>query len=191
MRSPAKPTEMTNEEVVVRAALKLGGHLSKVDTEDVAIGADLIAPGRFRWVKHKQHINIELVHTALRDAKRHGLLEGAGSVGWRLTDVGLAKAKAFDGDEGLVEARPFLSAQERKWRSKERVRLLTEDAYRKFQDGGIGAPTMRELNKFFRIDEYVTGPSRSARIDRIVRAFERDANLGAVVKQLATRILES
>jgi len=191
MRSRAKTTEMTNEEVVLRAALKLGGHLSKVDTEDVAIEADLIAAGRFRWVKYKEHINIELVHAALRDAKRHGLLNGAGSVGWRLTDSGLAKAKTFDGDKGLVEDRPFLSAQERKWRSKERVRLLTEDAYRKFQNGGIGAPTARELDKFFRIDEYVTGPSRSARIERIVRAFERDANLGAVVKQLATRVLQS
>jgi hypothetical protein len=182
---------MTNEDVVISATLKLGGHLSKVDTEDVAIEADRIAPDRFRWVKYKEQINIELVHTALRDAKKHGLLDGAGSTGWRLTDSGLAKAEALNGSMGRVEARPFLSAQERKWRSKERVRLLTEDAYRKFQSDGADAPTARELHRFFRIDEYVTGPSRNARIDRIVRAFERDPNLGVAVKELAARVLQS
>jgi hypothetical protein len=185
-----KPLEMTNEQVVVRAAFTLRGHLSKVDTEDVAIEADHIAPSRFRWVKHKRHINIELVHAALRDAKRHGLLEGAGSVGWRLTDRGLGVAKSFDGARSNVESRPFLSAQERKWRSKERTRLLTEDAFLKFQREGVDAPSSRELDRFFRVDEYVTGPSRSARIDRIVRAFERDDNLGDAVKQLATRMLQ-
>ena len=185
----SKKAAMTNEEVVIKAALMVGGHLSKVDTEDVALEADRIAPDRFRWVKHKQHINIELVHTALRDAKKHGLLEGAGSVGWRLTDSGLARAKSLDID-GHVDPRPFVSAQERRWRSKERARLLREIAYRKFLESGIDAPTQRELNSFFRIDEYVTGMTRHARIDRIVRAFESDANLGEAVKQLSLRMLQ-
>jgi len=46
----------------------------------------------------------------------------------------------------------------------------------------------REAEAFFRLDEYVTGPSRERKLLRIVDNFADDPDLGDAVKQLAAVI---
>ena len=46
-------TQIRNDQVALAALLVLGGDRTPVDTEDVAIEADRLAPGRFRWRKFK------------------------------------------------------------------------------------------------------------------------------------------
>lgn len=183
---------LTNEQVVVLALSSLGGNVNLVDTEDVAIKADEIAPGRFRWRKHTQFINIELVHTALRDAKRlGGLVRGAGSKGWQLTSEGLAMVAELE-NQGTVsiQHRRRVDQKEKVWVNRERARLLSEDAFVKLQSDGLKAITRREIDRFFRLDDYVTGEMRKARIQRILNAFSDDPELSDGVSVLAKRAEE-
>lgn len=182
---------LTNEQVVVLALAMLGGDTHVLDTEDVAIRADEIAPNRYRWRKYPQHINIELVHTALRDAKRLGsLVRGAGSKGWQLTAAGLDLVRTLE-THGLTAVAPRrrVDPKERTWLVHEKGRLLAEDAFRKFGRGAPDSISRRDAERFFRIDEYVVGEARRARIQRIVNAFMEDAELGVAVKVVAEKAL--
>lgn len=60
---------LTQAELVTVAVYLLGGELRKIDTEDTAMKAHEIAPGRFAWRKYPGQINLELVRVALSDAK--------------------------------------------------------------------------------------------------------------------------
>jgi hypothetical protein len=56
---------LSNHEIVTLAAYLLGGDTQYVDTEDVAVKANELAPGRFTWRKYRNQINIENVRTFL------------------------------------------------------------------------------------------------------------------------------
>jgi hypothetical protein len=181
-------TPATNEELVLVALLALGGDLDLIDIEDVAIQSDLIAPGRFRWRKHKQHINIQTVYKALKDARQNGFARGKSASGWTLTDEGLQKARSMGSDFSITYQQPA-NRQERSWLIKERQRLKTDPAYLKFSAGDGDSITPREALRFFMLDEYITGELRKTRVDRLVRLFSDD-DLGAVVRLIASKVPE-
>src|SRR5438874_12278117 len=82
--------------VVTLAVHLLGGAQRAIDTEDIAVEAHRLAPGRFAWKKYPDQINLELVRVYLSDAKKSDkgvLLHGSGRTGWRLTQRGLKWAK--------------------------------------------------------------------------------------------------
>lgn len=54
------------------ALLRLGGDTSMVDVEDVAVEAYRLAPDRFRWRRHADLINLDLVRITLSDANKKG-----------------------------------------------------------------------------------------------------------------------
>jgi hypothetical protein len=82
---------VTAPELVALALYVLGGGARVIDTEDVAMSAHDIAPGRFSWRKYPEQINLELVRVALSDARKEengGLVTGTGKSGWSLTAAG-------------------------------------------------------------------------------------------------------
>ena len=60
---------LSNHEIVTLAVYLLGGDTQYVDTEDAAVKANELAPGRFTWRKYRDQINIENVRTFLSDAE--------------------------------------------------------------------------------------------------------------------------
>src|SRR5690349_6049426 len=89
--------DLSNTELVTLAVYLLGGETTAVDTEDVAVKVNALAPGRFTWRKYPDQINLELVRVRLSEAKkpgRHGLLLGSGAGGWLLSPKGLAFARS-------------------------------------------------------------------------------------------------
>src|SRR5229473_3213823 len=87
----------SNHEIVTLAVYLLGGESRHIDTEDIAVKVNEIAPRRFTWRKYPDQINIENVRAFLSDAKKDkngGFLRGAGKDGWLLTESGAAFAKA-------------------------------------------------------------------------------------------------
>ena len=56
-----RPSGRRNYELVVLATYLAGGKTAYTDTEDVAVKANKIAPGRFTWRKYKEQINIDTV----------------------------------------------------------------------------------------------------------------------------------
>ena len=178
-----------NHELVVLAAYLAGGSDSYADTEDVAIKANEIAPGRFTWRKYKGQINIETVRKRLWDAakaEKGGYLVGSERDGWLLTETGLRFCKKHL-RKLKVSHSPATrySQREQTWITRERVRMLAEPAYQKFAAGQITTITPIEAERFFRVDDYVIGTARKTKIERSIAAFAGDTLLGKATRRIA------
>jgi hypothetical protein len=183
---------LANHEVVTIAVYQLGGDVQAIDTEDAAVKANELAPGRFTWRKYPDQINIEHVRAFLSDAKKKkngGYMAGSGSDGWRLTTAGVEFArKHADSASAQSSAGERLTAQQQRWRKRERERMLASKAYEAFASGGVDGLSQRECEAFFKIDDYVGESSREQIVTRALAAFGDDPDLGAAVGALAARI---
>jgi len=182
----------SNHEIVTLAVFLLGGDSKAIDTEDIAVKANEIAPRRFTWRKYPEQINIENVRTFLSDAKKpkNGqYLVGSGKKGWLLTESGCRFArKRIRKLDGLDLSKSRHTATERQWIREERGRMLASDAFVKFQSGSMRSVTYQDAEAFFRLDDYVRGQARERRILRIVNTFGDDPELGRVVMKLAEKV---
>ena len=189
-----KVTSLTNHEIVTLAVYLLGGEAQRVDTEDIAIKADALAPGRFTWRKYPDQINIENVRTFLSDAKKPkngAYLAGAGKDGWILTSPGMSFAKQrLSALEGADLSRKAMNAKERNRFRRERERMLATEAHAKFSTRRQDAISIQEAESFFRVDAYVTGGAREEKILRTKNSFGDDPELGPLIKLLELKIGE-
>lgn len=181
---------LSNHEIVTLAVYLLGGESQHVDTEDIAVKANELAPGRLTWRRYPDQINLELVRVFLSDAKKPqngAYLIGTGKKGWMLTEDGLAFAQKRVSDLDAKDlSRKALTHGEKSWRRNERVRMLSTDAFGKIQTGRSKEVTVQEAQAFFRIDDYVVGEAREAKIVRILNAFGDDPELAPVIEVLAS-----
>jgi hypothetical protein len=181
---------LSSHEIVTVAVYLLGGDSRYVETEDIAVRANELAPRRFTWRKYPDQINLEVIRVYLSDAKKADkgkYLTGSGTDGWMLTEKGLVFAKrAVTALEGVDLSRKPMNPKERQWLRNERARLLAEAAYAKYREGRAQAVSLREAESFFRLDEYVTGLSRERKILRIVNSFADDPDLGDAAREIAT-----
>jgi hypothetical protein len=192
LRRKTKPSSagtLANHEVVVLATYLAGGRTSYTDTEDIAVKANEIAPGRFTWRKYKEQINIEAVRKRLWDATKSdkgGYLVGTERDGWLLTQTGLKFCKKHLRLLKVSDAASTRRSQrEQTWISRERVRMLAEPAYQKFVAGQMTNITPVEAERFFRVDDYVIGTARKTKIERTIAAFAADPLLGEAIKRVA------
>ena len=185
---------LSNHEVVVLAAYLANAHISPADTEDVAVKANELAPGRFTWRKYADQINIDTVRKRLWDAaktEKGGYLLGSERNGWRLTQAGFDFAERH-----LRESQPSQllkqrsSRNERAASSREIKRMTMEDAYRKFVSGFQREITKSEAEHFFRVDDYVTGKSRRAKIERFKIITAGNSTLSQVISFLSKLVEE-
>lgn len=181
-----------NYELVTLAVYRLGGETRPIDTEDVAVEANTIAPGRFTWRKYPDQINIELVRAFLSDAKKpkNGqYLTGSGNSGWMLTERGLDFSKRNKNKIQLAGNKgPKLSVQQKRWLRRERARIAQSDAYQKYKKGGIDKISSQEAEALFRIDDYIEGVTRTRMILRYKNAFSNDRELSPFIENLANKI---
>lgn len=183
-----------NHGIVTLAVFLLGGDSHPVDTEDIAVKANELAPGRFSWRKYPEQINLEYIRVYLSDAKKPGkggYLLGSGTDGWTLTEAGLSFARTqLVGLAGAKLERQPMSARDRQWHRAERARLVASDAHAKLASGDSKAVTRKEVEAFFRVDEYVVGKARQRKVERILTTFGDDPDLGTTVRELGRRIRE-
>jgi hypothetical protein len=183
---------LTNVEIITLAVYLLGGDATYIDTEDIAFKTNEIAPGRFAWTKYPEQINIHTVKTHLWDAKsprRGALLLGSEKQGWILTNNGLALAKrSVKQVEGVELGRKQLSVGEKTWIKNERVRMLASQAFQKLDAGHEEEVTSEDAESFFRLNEYILGTARDEKIQRALRAFVEDPQLGQAVVILASKV---
>ena len=180
-------TDLSNSEIVVIAAFRTGAAGLHADTEDIAVKANEIGPGRFTWKKYPDQINIDTVRKRLWDARNRGYLVGSERDGWLLTEVGTEFARQYKRSLGAEKA-TRLSLNERKWRKLEKLRLLTTAAHLKFKSGYSSDITAREAQGFFRIDAYVGKSAIEDKILRILNAFSDDDEIGPTVKHVASLV---
>lgn len=176
--------------VVALAAYLAGAERTNVDTEDIAVKANEIAPGRFSWRKYPDQIDLDLIYKHLWDLTKEdkgALVTGSKKEGWLLTPAGTALAEREVAKlESLREARVKRPRNEELWLGRERKRMLAEPAYRKVQEGRDGEITKVEAEKFFRLDEYVIGTARERKIQQAQNAFQADPEIGTAVTKIAS-----
>lgn len=178
-----------NDQITLVALLQLGGAIDAVDTEDIAIEADKIAPGRFRWRKFPEHIDLGLVRNGLQDARKRGLTTGGALKGWTLTEEGRHEAESVDFDIGPDSSRERLTLQQKAWITRERSRLVKDQVFQRAVHDGVAALSEREILKLFRIDEYVPLDQRASRLKQFCIAFSGDPEVGPIVKAMERRVL--
>jgi len=193
--SKKKPKhELANHEVVVLAAYLAGAQKVSADTEDIAMKANELAPGRFSWRKYKDQINIDTVRKRLWDAAKQdngAYLIGSERTGWRLTKAG------FDFARKIRRIAPARLGRQRKSKSegvaetRELKRMMGEEAFIKFAQGRQQEITRLEAERFFRIDDYVTGEVRAAKIERFKIIVAGDKTLSLALDFLTGLVREN
>jgi len=197
LKSPHKPlsVKLANHEIVVLAAYLAGAESSLADTEDIAIKANELAPGRFSWRKYKEQINIDAVRKRLWDAtkpEKGAYLIGSEKNGWRLTKAGFDFAHQHINAGGLARSQSTRASQtERASQTREIKRMLGEDAFQKIRRGQEASITKSEAERFFRLDDYVTGRARVAKIERFRIIAANNSELANAINILSLLVKES
>jgi hypothetical protein len=184
-------TDLRQAELVTLAVYLAGGAAKAVDTEDAAIKAHQMAPGRLCWRKYPEQINLELVRVFLSDAKKpaNGLLTGSGKTGWRLTLKGmrwiestgrLAIGQDHSRKREVVKSG---SVDEQRFR-RERNRVLGSTAWGNWA-GDKAAITRKQAEEVFRIDSYAVGDLRTTKITRLLDTFRDDGEILPFLQSLS------
>jgi hypothetical protein len=169
----------------------LGGRDRFVDTEDVAMKAHELSPGRFSWRKYPEQINLELVRVRLSEAKSdaHGaLIRGSTPRGWTLTAKGLDWATGVAADPAALApdtggARERGGSVDAQRSDRERARLTGSAAWTKWPNQASGI-TASDAQEVFRIDSYATEDLRAVKIDRLRKFFLGDSQVLSFIDYL-------
>lgn len=182
-------SNLKSHEIVTLAVAVLGGDTNVIDTEDIAMKANEIAPGLFTWRKYKDQVSFDNVRRQLIDATKDGngsYLFGSVKLGWQLTEKGM---EFCEREMGSIDAKTFRTSRidnkERMRLRLERERMKGSKAYVKFMNDEISQITKHDADAFFRIDDYVPNHVRENKILRLVNSFATDPELGHVVKAIS------
>jgi len=181
--------QLANYQLVTIAVMLLGGDLDYVDTEDIAIKVNEVAPERFGWRKYPDRIDLDSVRVALRDAKKPkngGLLIGGNTDGWMLSPGGMRWCEALDLESMKLQQpiryrRDSIAAN----LEAERIRLRQSQAYHFFEKGRGDAITTQDFYQFARVNEYFGEKARQRRyaiVENAVAGDEMLSKLWAMLK---------
>jgi hypothetical protein len=194
LKNKNRPATIFNHQIVVLAAYLVGAQSASADTEDIAVKANELAPGRFSWRKYKDQINIDTVRKRLWDAatvEKGAYLIGSEKDGWRLTKAGYDFARKLNRKRGVIRAPKMRASRiERTAQSREVRRMLGETAFKKMAEGRSTEITKSDAERFFRLDDYVTGRARTAKIERFRILAAANKDLLAVIEVLAGIVRE-
>jgi hypothetical protein len=190
-------TEQSAVDVVVYAVYLLGGAAKRVDTEDIAVKANEVAPGRFVWSKYPDQINLELIRVSLSDAKKPEkgkLLAGSGKTGWSLTPSGLKwvllRRDALEGSlhtAHLTHETRRQSPTLTRYR-KEKARIEQSGAWAKWVLGEQDSLTEGDAREVFRIDPYTDERMVAEKLSRLLDLLSKDDMVSAFLNQLSVLI---
>ena len=191
-REKASLSGLANDRVAVLAAYLAGASNSYADTEDIAVKAAQLTPGRFSWRKYPDQINIETVRKRLWDAaseKKGRMLAGSEREGWLLTEAGLQFCRDNEDLLSVVaDTAVRLSLKELSWATREKVRMQAEVAFQKWKEGHAQDILPVEAERFFRIDDYVVGALRRSRVERATAIFAVDQTMTEAIKAISTKV---
>lgn len=188
-------SSMSNVHLVTIAVGNLGGYEKRVDSEDIAIHVNELAPGKFTWRKYPEHIDIQVVNQALQDArrKRNGaLVVGTGAKGWMLSKAGMEWFKHIKITDGSrtgnslgLRRDSLLASQELELR-----RLVNTRAYKLYFSGQIEGITRSDFFDFVKINEYFSLKARQRRYDFVESTISKDKELQALWQFFRVRFLQ-
>lgn len=168
-----------------------------MDTEDVAMKAQELDPGRFAWRKYPEQINLELVRVHLSEVKSdsHGaLLRGSGVRGWTLTANGLTWAL-----ENAARAEPQAQVRrpnrdrggsvDTKRIDREKARITSTSAWRKWPNDAASITRM-EAEQILRLDSHATAELRSEKVERLKKTLNGLPELESFIEFVARKLTQ-
>jgi hypothetical protein len=158
--------EFTNPELVTYVIYNLGGSVSPIDLEDIALAVFQIAPNRFCWKKYQEMIDLRIVNYALNDAKKLdiGYVLGNPINGYMLTEKGTKWVLALDKDSILVKTSRKQSISD--VIDKEIDRLRRTSAFAKYKMGEEDAINDIDFREFTRVNDNFP---KSVRLQRLLK----------------------
>jgi hypothetical protein len=194
-KQKADSAKLANHQLVVVAAYLAGAQANSADTEDIAVKVNELAPGRFSWRKYKEQINIDTVRKRLWDAtktEKGAYLIGTEKAGWRLTKAGFDFARKHVRSGPLKQPPKARASQaERTAQNREIKRMLGEEAFQKIIENRHTEITKSNAERFFRLDDYVTGKARTAKIERFRIIASANKQVLRAIDILSTIVGES
>ena len=170
---------LSNAQILALALNELGGSVRAVDTEDIAMEASRLTPGRFAWKKYQDQISLELVRRSLTGDKQSGqplLIAGSHAKGWSLTTEGKKwvdnlPPNTINQLQSITSRKSNRGGgiEEEKMR-RELKRIENTEAWMKWQNGDI--PEIHEVNQIFKIDYYSTKDAKDRKVNRLREIFE-------------------
>lgn len=175
-------SNLSNKHLVAVALFQLGGGEHAINTEDLAVKVAELAPGRFRWKKYPDQIDLEAVRLSVKNSLRGDtpFVTGSMRYGWMLTPAG------FD---WCIRS----AAQDRTTNSQvtEGLALLRQtDSYKKLQQGQRDEITIHDLRRFLRVDEYTSTRRRKERVQAVINTVSGDQQLTALIVYLQQQFPE-
>ena len=148
-------TELSNDQIIVLSIYKIIGERGLADAEDIAIAADQLIKGKYRWKKYKKYIDLGLIKTLLGNARDRAKLVTGGKEGWGLSDKGLALANIMQNKISYAGQRiSRLSKYDKQKIEFELDRIIHNKAFINFQKN---LPIDKgDVRRIFKIDEYST-----------------------------------
>jgi hypothetical protein len=167
---------LPNKRIAALALYLLGGASRAVDTEDVAIKAAELAPGRFRWKKYPEQIDLERVRLSIKNLRddRPSFISGGMRNGWMLTPAGIAWCRQIAGQQASTPG-PAVSS------------LRSTAAFQKWQDGRAEEITVYDARQLLQVDEYTSDRRRRERIQAVGNAAADDPDLSSLLVHLRKR----
>jgi hypothetical protein len=185
---------LVNHQIVVIALSQIGGDSNFIDTEDIAIRVNQIAPGRFNWKKYPENIDLKIVSVSLFDARKPrlgGLVVGDTKIGWMLTPDGLKWIDSL----GITLEDFSIKPNYRKDSTlsnleEEKLRLKSTTAYKLFHNDELENATLQDAYNFLRINEYYQVNSRKKRFLIVENAVSNDQDLSNIWKSLKDKFFK-
>lgn len=173
--------KLANTEIVTIAIYNLGRGLKGFSCEEIATEADRIAPNRFRWKTNPNMISDSVTWDALSNARKNKYIYEETS-NYFLTPEGIKFSESNMKHLNLDQAKTRLKKEEIEYINNTKVRLINSDAYKKFKaNENI---TAKDLNNFFRTNDYMPMKKKQEKMVRIKHLFINDEELLTIIDQL-------
>lgn len=171
-----------NRECILAALVHLGGAGRAIDTEDLAMHVASLAPGRFRWRKYPEQINLESVHSIAKSLLRdkQPLITGSKRDGWMLTQAGMGWCSAVLGKETVKATLGELTDPT--------LTLRQTKAFQKFQQQEM--LSLYDVRQLLRVDEYSSKRRRRERIQATLNAAGDDMQILQLIAHIRDHFAE-
>ena len=158
--------------------------------ETIAIKADELAPGRFRWKTRPDLISDSNTWDALSNARKKGyILQQAAQKntdsyllteeGVKFSEKNISKIKEFD------QSKMRISVSKEIYENTKN-RLIATEAYQKAKNLKLDQITIKEFNQFFRLNDYMKNTQKEEKIQKIKNLFIHEKEFKKLIDKVAT-----
>lgn len=179
---------LKNNHIILLATYKSAGENGLADVEDIAINADKLVKGKFRWKKYKKYIDLYMIKNLLANARDQEDLIKGGAKGWGPTAKGLKLVNIIKDQISYSGQRlDRLSKFEKEKIDFELDRISICEAYKKYKSKII--PSIDDVRKLFRIDEFASEELKNTSSLSMIRLLKNNTEIKNFLKKMRERLM--